>query len=60
MLLRFIDTDPCCQSKDWGAKVGFDNSFGTQTALLVFATLIMAVLHVYGPRLRLKRGLLKL
>ncbi|KAI5458352.1 major facilitator superfamily domain-containing protein [Mariannaea sp. PMI_226] len=44
----------------WGAKVGYAASFGTQAGLVVFSTAIMVVLHYYGPRLRLKSGLIKL
>ncbi|KAL6250091.1 hypothetical protein RBB50_002392 [Rhinocladiella similis] len=44
---------------DWGNKVGYNNSFGTQAGIVVFSTLIMAVLHIYGRKLRSMDGLIK-
>ncbi|KIW20475.1 hypothetical protein PV08_01050 [Exophiala spinifera] len=43
---------------DWGTKVGYNNSFGTQAGIVVFSTLIMAGLHIYGRKLRSVDGLI--
>lgn len=40
----------------WGAKVGFDVSFGTQAAVVGFGTILVALVHRFGPWLRLKSG----
>ncbi|KAK3115288.1 hypothetical protein LTR53_005511 [Teratosphaeriaceae sp. CCFEE 6253] len=40
----------------WGAKVGFDASFGTQAAIVGFSGLFVAIAHVFGHRLRVRAG----
>lgn len=40
----------------WGLKVGFDVSFGTQAAVVGLATVIVALVHRFGPWLRIKSG----
>lgn len=40
----------------WGAKVGYDGSFGTQAAIVAFSTIIIAIVHRYGHTLRRKAG----
>ncbi|EEY23061.1 conserved hypothetical protein [Verticillium alfalfae VaMs.102] len=40
----------------WGAKVGFDGSFGTQAGVVAFGVIIVGIVHKYGHSLRLKAG----
>jgi hypothetical protein len=40
----------------WGVKSGFGLSFGIQAAIVAAATVIVAILQVYGGRLRAKGG----
>lgn len=40
----------------WGAKVGYDVSFGTQAAIVAAGVVIVAIVHRYGHILRLKAG----
>ncbi|OQV02190.1 hypothetical protein CLAIMM_07428 isoform 2 [Cladophialophora immunda] len=40
----------------WGAKVGYDGSFGTQAAIVGASVVIIVVLHIYGGRMRAKGG----
>lgn len=38
----------------WGAKVGYDVSFGTQAAIAAVSVIPVVVVHKYGHKLRLK------
>lgn len=38
----------------WGAKVGYDTSFGTQAAICALSLVPIAALHRYGKLLRFK------
>ena len=40
----------------WGVKSGFGLSFGIQAVIVAAATIIVAILQVYGGRLRAKGG----
>lgn len=40
----------------WGARVGFDVSFGTQGAVVGLSTILIAGVHRFGPWLRRKAG----
>ncbi|KAF7554453.1 hypothetical protein G7Z17_g2925 [Cylindrodendrum hubeiense] len=40
----------------WGAKVGYDASFGTQAAIVAVGVVIVGIVHRYGHSLRLKAG----
>ncbi|CRK31560.1 hypothetical protein BN1708_015975 [Verticillium longisporum] len=40
----------------WGAKVGFDGSFGTQAGVVAFGVIIVGIVHKYGHSLRLRAG----
>ena len=40
----------------WGAKVGYDASFGTQAGIVGFGILLIMVVHRYGHILRLRAG----
>ncbi|KIW84767.1 hypothetical protein Z517_00155 [Fonsecaea pedrosoi CBS 271.37] len=40
----------------WGAKVGYDGSFGTQAAIVGVSVSIIVILHIYGGRMRAKGG----
>lgn len=40
----------------WGVKSGFGLSFGIQAIIVAVAMVIIAVLQVYGGRLRAKGG----
>jgi hypothetical protein len=40
----------------WGAKVGYDGSFGTQAAIVGASVGIIVVLHIYGARMRARGG----
>jgi hypothetical protein len=42
---------------EWGLKMGFDKSFGIQSGLVAFASVIILFLQVFGPRLRARKGL---
>lgn len=43
----------------WGKRIGFDASFGIQSAIAGVAGLIILVLQTYGERLRAKGGAYK-
>ncbi|PNH48188.1 hypothetical protein VD0004_g318 [Verticillium dahliae] len=40
----------------WGARVGFDGSFGTQAGVVAFGVIIVGIVHKYGHSLRLRAG----
>jgi hypothetical protein len=40
----------------WGEALGYNNSFGIQAALVGFGMLLVALVHKYGHRLRVKSG----
>ncbi|KAM0332012.1 hypothetical protein ACHAQA_002278 [Verticillium albo-atrum] len=40
----------------WGAKVGFDASFGTQAAIVAFGMVLIGIVHKFGHSLRIKAG----
>ncbi|KAM5344306.1 hypothetical protein ACJ41O_012843 [Fusarium nematophilum] len=40
----------------WGAKVGYDASFGTQAGIVAFGIILVTVVHRFGHSLRLKAG----
>ncbi|KAF4999954.1 hypothetical protein FDECE_11356 [Fusarium decemcellulare] len=40
----------------WGAKVGYDASFGTQAAVVGVSIIMVGIVHRYGHALRLKTG----
>ncbi|KAJ4252497.1 hypothetical protein NW762_011098 [Fusarium torreyae] len=40
----------------WGAKVGYDVSFGTQAAIVAASMILIAIVHRFGHGLRLKFG----
>ncbi|KAF5972025.1 monophenol monooxygenase [Fusarium bulbicola] len=40
----------------WGAKVGYDVSFGTQACIVAASMILIAIVHRFGHQLRLKFG----
>lgn len=40
----------------WGAKSGFGVSFGIQAVIVAVAVVIIAILQIYGGRMRAKGG----
>lgn len=46
--------------QQWGAKSGYDVSFGIQAAVVAFATLILLLIQTRGQWMREKSGPLKL
>lgn len=40
----------------WGAKVGYDGSFGTQAGIVAVGGILVGFVHYYGSYLRLKAG----
>ncbi|KAM0257904.1 hypothetical protein ACHAPA_011505 [Fusarium lateritium] len=40
----------------WGAKVGYDVSFGTQAAIVGASMILIAIVHRFGDGMRLKHG----
>lgn len=43
----------------WGKRDGYATSFGIQAVFVAVAVAILVVLHVFGPRMREKGGMLK-
>ncbi|KAK4937743.1 hypothetical protein LTR10_021688 [Elasticomyces elasticus] len=43
----------------WGEKIGYNNSFGIQAALVGFGTLLVMVAHKFGHRLRINSGTIR-
>jgi hypothetical protein len=43
----------------WALAVGYNNSFGTQAATVAFGLILVALVHVFGHRWRVKSGELK-
>ncbi|EEU34431.1 uncharacterized protein NECHADRAFT_97473 [Fusarium vanettenii 77-13-4] len=42
--------------QEWGAKAGYDVSFGTQAAIVALSMILIVLVHRYGHGLRLKYG----
>ncbi|KAF5026371.1 hypothetical protein F66182_1579 [Fusarium sp. NRRL 66182] len=42
--------------QEWGAKVGYDVSFGTQAAIVAASMVLIVLVHRFGHGLRLKYG----
>ena len=40
----------------WGQAIGYNNSFGTQAALVGFGMLLIIVVHKFGHGLRIRSG----
>ncbi|KAM0231625.1 hypothetical protein ACHAPO_008473 [Fusarium lateritium] len=40
----------------WGARVGYDVSFGTQAGIVAASMILIVIVHLFGHRLRLKFG----
>lgn len=42
--------------QEWGAKVGYDVSFGTQAGIVAASMILVVLVHRFGHNLRLKHG----
>ncbi|KIW62485.1 hypothetical protein PV04_10658 [Phialophora macrospora] len=45
--------------QEWGLKVGFDASFGTQAAIVAAAFIVLALIQCFGGRIRVASGPVK-